>query len=619
MFYLKNLQVAQGILFLVDNTGQCPTDQSFREFTDAAIAQHLMRQSYYYQHHGKTGAGNRRKGTAKWVRSNFKFLWTNIKPESGHMKHGDLADALFRAKSQVLTEDALQHYGYDSKSFQESELPGFVSDDGNTPPSREQTQTSAISAPRTSQVNFPGSTLKRRSESPDELSLSDHAAKRPRIEDPVVLADAESSPLDMPRCRPCVQSNEDCDRQQPCGRCTSAGISLADCTSGDSAARKDDMIMPESNIGNYRRDAEANISSSLSAQAMPLPPPPPSIGEKRGLEEADDPQQHAAKRPRPGTGDADAEIHITTSHKSWSKLVDDQTEPDDASASLGKRKRETGDTGVNTNLTDDDAMRGPHPSKASKRQATEPSVELGKDDDQLQLTMPVLPEQTDSLLTSNVTSATPKVTFHQEDLDDMPSTTHESRDKDATQPQANGLRVNKQGGFSRLLLKFPITPIQRRMSDLQRELEETVEKLFVHIGRIHEFPCPLIEDPDDELEALYVRCWGVQWRTIFHECVNNNSFQASAVIASLISGFLLDNVLTQRGPLESLAREVRKMLEASGTYGQDLLARINLHQQGKFHPQIFSSHMALTLSSARSYQGSTRFRSPGSSCHARTR
>jgi hypothetical protein len=550
-----------------------------------------MRHSYYYQHNGKSGAGNRRKANLKWFRGNFKTLWTNIKPDSAHLKHGDLADALFHAKSGILTEDALQHYGYDPESFRESDLPDFVDEDGNIIPAREQTQTSAISAPDTSQEHVPEPTRKRRPESPDELSLSEHTAKRPHIEDPVLDADAEGSPSYMPRCRPCGQSKEECDRQRPCGRCTSTGIGLAACISGDLEARKDNKILPDSNIEIDRLAAESNISSSVPAQAMRPPPPPPLVGEKRGSEETDEPQGHAAKRPRTDTGDANAEHHITTSHVPRPRQLEDQTGPDDESASLGRRKRETGDTGVSTNFTGGDSMSGPDQLKPSKRQATGASVELSKNDEQPQNAIPALPEQATSLSTSDVPSVTPSVTIHQKNLDDTTSSTRDSHNGIVTQPQPTGLRVNKQGGFSRLLLKFPIDPILRRMSNLQSELEETVQKLFAQIGRIHEFPCPLVEQPDDELEALYVRCWGAQWRTVFHECVNNNSFQASGVMASLISGFLLDNVLTQQGPLESVIRDVNKVLKAGGAIGQDLLSRINLQQKGKSHPENLNIHI----------------------------
>jgi hypothetical protein len=62
-------------------------------------------------------------------------------------------------------------------------------------------------------------------------------------------------------------------------------------------------------------------------------------------------------------------------------------------------------------------------------------------------------------------------------------------------------------------------------------------------------------------------------------------------MASLISGFLLDNVLTQQGPLESVIRDVNKVLKAGGAIGQDLLSRINLQQKGKSHPENLNIHI----------------------------
>lgn len=581
MVYMRNIQVAQGVLFLVDNTGTCPVGQNFREFTDAAIAHHLTRHTYYYQHYGKAGAGNRRRATAKWFRSNFRHLWTNTKPESGYLKQGDLADALFRARSGAITEEALNHYGYDPDTFSESDLPGFISDDGrfgSSLPPRVQGQASRVSAPQTSQDNLPGPALKRKSESPDELSLSEHAAKRPRTENPVVNADAQGSTFYMPRCKPCIESKDDCDGQRPCSRCTDSGIGLAVCTSGDLTAHKDETIVPESNIGNDQLDVEANISTSGSAQDMRPPPSSPLVGEKRGLEETGKAQQHAAKRPRTDIGDVDAEHHNATSDVPRSDQAEDQSGPSSVIASLGKRKRETGDTGINTDSNDDDAILGPEHPESSKHQATEASIEASKNNEQAQFDMSALSEQAKQL-PSSVTSATDSVPMIHKKADAISVT----RDEVVTQPPANQPPANKQGGFARLLLNFPVAPIRRRMSDLQEELEEAVDKLFACIGQIQAFPCPLVENPDDELEALYVRCWGAQWRTVFHDCVNNNTFLASPVIASLISGFLVDNVLTEQGPIEGVIREVTKAFEAGGAIGNDLLSRIELQQKGKLY------------------------------------
>ena len=267
----RNNQLAQGALFLIDNTGQCPTGKKYRAFIDAAIAHHLTQHTYYYQDRGRPGAKNTKRATARKFRNSLQALWEDVRPEARGQKDGDRAEALFTLKSEAMTADALRTYGYDPETFSETDLPGFADDSGDELQSQEQTQTASTPAPQAQQaqqaqqahaLSLP---LKRNLESSEEtqqhaakrlrteeaiedtdrnnrpshvprssrelpseplmrtkegLQSSDgtqlHAAGRPQTsEDPVEQTNRRSHPLQMPRCRACIQSKKGCDRQRP--------------------------------------------------------------------------------------------------------------------------------------------------------------------------------------------------------------------------------------------------------------------------------------------------------------------------------------------------------------------------------------------------------------------
>jgi len=144
----ENTEIAQGILFLIDNTGPCPANKKFRQFTDAAIAHHLTQHTYYYQDHGRPGAKNKKRVTARKFRSVFKDLWEHTRPENRGRETGDVAEALFRLKSGGIEADKLKMFEYDPEDFPETKLPIFVDEDDDHPQSQQQTQTVSASGPQ---------------------------------------------------------------------------------------------------------------------------------------------------------------------------------------------------------------------------------------------------------------------------------------------------------------------------------------------------------------------------------------------------------------------------------------------------------------------------------------
>lgn len=155
----QNLQLTHGALFLIDNTGPCPTGKRYRSFIDAAITHHLTQHTYYYQDRGRPGAKNTKRATLRKIRNTILALWENLKPEFRSRKDGDRVEALFTLKSEAITARALKMYGYNPETFSESDLPGFVDDGGENLESREQTKTASTLAPQELQVHAPKSNL----------------------------------------------------------------------------------------------------------------------------------------------------------------------------------------------------------------------------------------------------------------------------------------------------------------------------------------------------------------------------------------------------------------------------------------------------------------------------
>ena len=358
----QNIQLLQGALFLIDNTGPCPTGKKYRNFIDAAIAHHLTRHTYYYQDRGRPGAKNTKRATARKFRNSLQALWEDVKTESRGRKVSDRVEALFTLKSEAIMPRALKMYGYDPATFSETDLPGFVDDGGDKLESREQMQTTSTPAPEAQQAHTPTISPKRKSDFADEPQQ--HATKRVRTEEPIADTDHQIRPSHMsrsteellsvpvmraeedsqssdetqlqavkrphtfqgpiadagrtgfssrmPRCGPCIQSKKACDRQRPCGRCRAAGIGLEGCIAAEAPGvpgRGELRAVSQNNDATSQSNVETNHSSFRSIQA---PLPGPSVGLKRGPESSDESQEQAEKRPR-----LDHPIEITSSEYSY--------------------------------------------------------------------------------------------------------------------------------------------------------------------------------------------------------------------------------------------------------------------------------------------------------------
>lgn len=538
----QDIRLAQGALFVIDNTGPCPDGKKYRTFIDAAIAHHLTRHTYYYQDRGRPGAKNTRRATARKFRNSLQALWEYVKPESRGRKGGDRAEALFTLKSEAITAEALQIYAYDPRTFSETDLPGFVDEGGDILQSREQTQTASTPAPEAQQVQASVLPPKRKLESLDEPQQ--HAAKRPRTEEPIAdtdgnnrpfhisrssqelastslmraeegsqsldetqlraakrprsgtpgdpTADAERDDLSsrMSRCRSCIQSKKGCDRQRPCGRCKAAGIGREGCIGEEVPGRGENQIATEKNGAASTSDVENNHSPPRSPR-MPLPGP--STGSKRGLESSDEQQQNVAKRPRVDAADTPTRRKMLT-------------------IKLPRCKR----------------CQQAHIGGCDGNMATVANETL----------------QSDSL------EAT------------------QSHDADSPYQEPQGHKID-------------LGMFVKQVKELQYGVEQAAHDLLACIGQIHNMPCPLDMEPSKDLEALYVRCWGAEWKAVATGLLKVGAFGNPFNTMSLISAFLFDKILNKQAYNKELAQDFIAQLQAGGPTGGAILKALDWSQRGK--------------------------------------
>jgi hypothetical protein len=142
-----------------------------------------------------------------------------------------------------------------------------------------------------------------------------------------------------------------------------------------------------------------------------------------------------------------------------------------------------------------------------------------------------------------------------------------------------------------------INAVHRRLNILQDNVREAARALTTCIGRVGGLHCPLDPYPPEDLESIFVRCWGSKWSVVADEAIDFNDFKPELVIMSLISAFLHDNVLSQQVPAQAIAQNITKLLQESGPLGEEYLNHMDLPRTSKFIDQGFSEITSLIMSS----------------------
>ena len=590
----QDIQLAQGALFVIDNTGPCPTGKKYRTFIDAAIAHHLTRHTYYYQDRGRPGAKNTKRATARKFRNSLQALWEHVKPESRSRKGGDRAEALFTLKSEGITAKALEMYRYDPATFLENDLPGFVDDGGDILQPREQTRAASTPAPEQQQVQAPGLSSKRRSESPDEPQQ--RAAKRPRTEEPIADTDHNSRPpqmsdssrqlspasrspprppraplpgpsagskrglessdkqqqngakrprvdaavsptrrkmvrIKLPRCKRCEHANvQGCDGQRPCGKCKAAGIGVEECSGSEPKGKR--QVGP---------DPDAPSTSN-------------AIGPKTNLE---------FQRKKTTFG---LEVSRGDVDERSGKVGDIAGSADAQGSPGGKRKRAINDTGIQAGSNAAQTTRAPDQPASPKRQATGPSVEDRTNDESPKPVAPVPEGMASGVL--NVSNNGKTATVANETV--VFDSTETTQDR-----KLYGVYQEPQGH------KIDLGMFVRQMRKLKRDVELTALDLLACIGQIQNMLCPLDFDPSEGLAALYVRCWGVEWKEHAANELKAGCFRTVFNTMSLISAFIYERIFNKPAYDREVAQSVITKLQASGPTGEAILKALDWPKRGK--------------------------------------
>lgn len=577
----QKIQLAQGALFLIDNAGTCPNDKKeLRQFTEAAIARHLTQHTYYYQDHGRSGERYKKRVDTGKFRSSFKDLFsTRTKHTFRRSNPEDTADALFKQKSKAIMENALKEYRYDFGTFSESDLPAFVGDNADNLKSREKTRASStpvtqahapMPAPKRKLVssdephehptkrprtgdpiteadgNDPSAHMPRASQEPSSAPLlrakrglepsdesQQHAAKRPRTKAPIALPDHEEASTKLPRCRRCIQGKKGvCDRQRPCGSCKAAGYDLSGC-----------IVEEQNHDGNVRHpdtDTTNNITGPRSSREV-----------------------------QPHTMDTIINRPQNETHNR-SEESGDQTGSTHTTANFGKRKRETNETGTEAGLDETQAAHVPGRSGLSKRQATGSLIQVNADDGQARAAAPVL---------ENTTPNVPNGTNNN---------TAVVADKTITSDQTDTTMNRKSDRIDKLPENLKnVEILVKQLKGIKRGVEDAAYGLLECMGHIKNILCPLDLNPSEQLEALYVRCWGAEWETTCTNYLRRGEFRMIGTTMSLIGAYLHEKILKRQAYDKEIAQDLITRLQANGSTGKAFLEALDFSKRGEYALDLF--------------------------------
>ena len=245
-----------------------------------------------------------------------------------------------------------------------------------------------------------------------------------------------------------------------------------------------------------------------------------------------------------------------------------QTEYTDAKASLGKRKRDTDDTGTEAGSSAAQMTRVSGPLASSKRQATGSSMGKHPVDGQGSTAVPVI-EDTASGMPHAANDKTTAVAENNVQPDSPNAAS--SHTSDGQQQAQQAIRIDL-GAWS------------GQMKELQKNVEHAALGILACIGHISNMPCPLDSKPSAPLEAIYVRCWGAEWRAVATENLRLGRFAIPYATMSQISAFLYDKILNKQVYDKEVARDFVTRLQASGPTGEAILKVLDWSKRGKFLP-----------------------------------
>ena len=343
----------------------------------------------------------------------------------------------------------------------------------------------------------------------------------------------------------------------------------------------------------------------LAPRSPCIVPPESSAPPKRGIEASNEAQHIAAEKPRVDTATASTNrgilsIKLPRCKRCIKANADDcdrqrlcnnckasgfdvagcndaqqndrvgHTAAQDAQASLSKRKRETNDTGTENVLAENQTTRVPGQPASPKRQAMRTSG--GKVEARLAGEQPGIVE----LVHKGAPPHVQDVTNDQSVI--VAKNITESDTMNATSTRTPYSQVEEQPE-----VRFDLGALLRQMKELQKNVEHTALDLLTHIGYITNIPCSLDLKPSENLEALYVRCWGAKWKELAKDSLRRSNFGTPCNTMSLIAAFLYDKILDKQAYDKVVAQELITRLQGSGPTGEAILNALDWSERGKSH------------------------------------
>ena len=526
-FTEQSIQTAQVAFFLIDHIGTPPAGASFRSFTTRAMEEHLKKHPCYYRQRPNDGPAKPTLVTPLWMRRRFTDLYkkANHNFYEPRLQGDDITDTLLRKRSTAgFPAEVLATYRYERGTFSESELPA-----NEEPLDEEMTDIEAAE-------NL-------------EAQIDDGARQKANehdgVKSPRRRTAAKSSNLAAKRIPPRVVRNS----EEPSGETEDDDNDLRS-TGGNKA------LDNEGNDHSYAGDHGRRITRNGKDTSK--------VPSKSAVEVAGVRSKAIAKAPY----DASRKETETSTSKGRTRLpqASTMTKP-------SKRKRE-GDTDATQASSNSDELA----ITPKKRRVTNNAKTRNGTARRLSNDIPVaartdLPPSGPRL---DRPAPTPSPFTPRVKQNDAQSVAQVAKIPAFAQPDPTSSSIGDQ--------HQPVQTLNyasaQKNKDLYAMLDKATDRIIGSIGRISQTLSSLDKSPSNRLEALYIRCWGPDWKTVKAELIEDGAFQVCDVTMSIIAAFLFDNVLNQQASLGDIEA---KQKELKGMTGWAILEALDLKNNGMAH------------------------------------
>jgi hypothetical protein len=240
------------------------------------------------------------------------------------------------------------------------------------------------------------------------------------------------------------------------------------------------------------------------------------------------------------------------------------------SVDIGKRKRSDDDVG--DSVEDEVAI------EPTVRKKNMTSIKLGPDVLHPQVVIPgasTPPKGSSELTFGASTPLAANATLNIENPSSMQPQVEEVKDSQSSLCAASTQDSEQQPK----LAPFDAGEQGREFGNFYIMIERATDRVIKSIGDIGNSVSFLDESPSERLEALYNRCWGSDWQAVRVRLTKAQVLTTPDVAMTMISAFLLDNVLNQQASIQDIQA---KQLELKGTMGRAILRTLNLEGGGEY-------------------------------------